>query len=53
MYYINKLNLIDNTTETVSMFTSAFTDKMDAMGVDTMDALIKICAECPKTDITI
>jgi len=52
MYYINKLNLIDNTTETVSMFTSAFTDKMDAMGVDTMDALIKICAECPKTETT-
>lgn len=52
MKYINKLNILDNKVEEVSMFQSAFTDKMDAMGVDPKDALVKICSECPKNNET-
>ena len=50
MKYINKLNLIENKVETISMFTSAFTDKLDTMGIDPKDAIVKICAECPKVE---
>ena len=50
MKYINKRNLIENKVDTISLFTSAFTDKLDTMGVDPKDAIVKICAECPKND---
>ena len=50
MKYINKLNLIENKVDTISLFTSAFTDKLDSMGIDPKDAIVKICAECPKVD---
>ena len=51
MKYIRKHNILDNTVETVTMFKSAFTDKLDIMGVDPMEALVKICAECPKSEL--
>lgn len=50
MRIINKLNLFTNKMEEISMFDSPFTRKFDAMGVDAKDAIIKICAECPKTE---
>jgi len=50
MKYINKLNLIENKVETISLFTSAFTDKLDSMNIDPKDAIVKICAECPKNE---
>ena len=50
MKYINKLNLIENKVDTISLFTSAFTDKLDTMSIDPKDAIVKICAECPKND---
>ena len=50
MKYIKKLNILDNKVETISLFTSAFTDKLDSMNIDPMDAIVKICAECPKTE---
>ena len=50
MKYINKLNLIENKVDTISLFTSAFTDKLDAMNIDPKDAIVKICAECPKNE---
>lgn len=50
MKYIRKISLAKNESEAeiVAMFNSAFTRKFDAMGVDTMEALIKVCAETPK-----
>lgn len=48
MKYINKLNIVENKVETISLFTSAFTDKLELMGIEPMDAIIKICSECPK-----
>lgn len=50
MKYINKLNLIENKIDTISLFTSAFTDKLDTMGIDPIDVIVKICAECPKNN---
>lgn len=50
MKYINKVNIVENKVETITMFKSAFTDKLDEMGVDPKDAIIKICAECPKNE---
>lgn len=50
MKMIQKLNLIENKVDTISLFTSAFTDKLDSMGIDPKDAIVKICAECPKND---
>lgn len=50
MKYINKLNLIENKVETISLFKSAFTDKLDSIGVEPKDAMVKINAECPKND---
>ena len=50
MKTIIKVNLFENKTEEISMFDSPLTRKFDAMGVDAKDAIIKICAECPKKD---
>ena len=50
MNYINKINLLENKTETVSVFQSAFTDKLEEMGIDPMDAIVKVCSECPKQE---
>ena len=52
MNYINKLNLLDNKVETVSVFQSALTDKLEEMGINPMDAIVKICSECPKQEET-
>ena len=51
MKYISKLNVLNNSVETISMFKSAFTDKLDSMGIDPKDALVKVCAECSKDDL--
>ena len=50
MYYINKLTLFTNQTEIVTMFVSAFTDKLAEMNIDPQDAIVKICAETPKNE---
>ncbi len=50
MKYIQKVSIANNAVETVSMFTSAFTDKLDTMGIEPVNALVKICAECPKRE---
>ena len=50
MKIINKLNLFENKTEEISMFDSPLTRKFDAMGIEAKDAIIKICAECPKSE---
>ena len=50
MKYIEKLNLFDDKFETVSVFQSAFTDKLEEMDIDPKDAIIKICSECPKQE---
>lgn len=50
MKIINKLNLFENKMEEISMFSSALTRKLDSMGIEAKDAIIKICAECPKND---
>lgn len=50
MKYINKLHILNNKVETISVFQSAFTDKLDAIGVDPKDAVVKICSECPKDE---
>lgn len=48
MKYISKINLLNNETEIISLFTSAFTDKLDDMGIEPKDAIMKMCSECPK-----
>lgn len=50
MKYINKLNLFENKMEEISMFDSPLTRKFDAMGISAKDAVLKICAECPKNE---
>ena len=50
MKIINKLNLFENKMEEISMFASALTRKLDLMGIEAKDAIIKICAECPKDE---
>lgn len=50
MKYITKINLNENKTEIISMFSNAFTDKLEAMGIDPKEAIIKLCAETPKNE---
>lgn len=50
MKTINKINLFENKVEEITMFDSPLTRKFDAMGIEAKDAIIKICAECPKND---
>jgi hypothetical protein len=50
MKIINKVNLFSNTVEEISMFASPLTRKLDSMGVDAKEAIVKVCAECPKDD---
>lgn len=50
MNYINKINILDNKVETVSVFQSAFTDKLEQLGINPMDAIVKVCSECPKQE---
>jgi len=50
MKYINKINLFENKIEEISMFDSPLTRKLDLMGIDAKDAIIKVCAECPKNE---
>lgn len=50
MKMINKINLLANTVDQITVFPSAFTRKLDEMDIDTKDALIKVCAECPKDE---
>lgn len=50
MKTITKINLSNNKTEEISMFNSQLTRKLDTMGFDPKDVLIKICAETPKDE---
>lgn len=50
MKIIKKLNLLENKVEDIAMFPSPLTRKLDTMGIDADKAIIKICAECPKTE---
>ena len=50
MKLITKVNLFEGKQEEISMFDSPLTRKLDMMGIDAKDAIIKVCAECPKTD---
>ena len=50
MKIIKKLNLLENKVEDITMFPSPLTRKLDEMGIDADKAIIKICAECPKTE---
>lgn len=50
MKTIMKLNLIENKLEEIAMFDSPLTRKFDDMGIIAKDAIIKICAECPKIE---
>ena len=46
-----KYNIHEDTTEFVSMFTSAIVDYLLSIDVDPKDAIVSICAECPKTEL--
>lgn len=50
MKTIEKLNLLENKFETIAMFDSPLTRKLDSMGIDAKDAIIKVCAETPKNE---
>lgn len=50
MKIINKVNLFENKIEEITMFDSPLTRKLDAIGIEAKDAVIKVCAECPKDD---
>lgn len=50
MKIIKKINLFENKVEEITMFDSPLTRKLDAMGIEAEDAIIKICAECPKAE---
>ena len=50
MKYLEKINVVDDKLETISMFSNAFERKLDSMGIDVADAIVKVCAECPKID---
>lgn len=50
MKKIMKVNLFKNETEEITMFSSALTRKLDQMGIEAKDAIIKVCAECPKDE---
>lgn len=49
METIKKVNVFQNTVESITLFTSAFTDKFAAMGIKPEEAIIKICSEAPKS----
>lgn len=48
MKIITKINLFNNTAEEITMFNSQLTRKLAAMGIEPKDAIVKMCAECPK-----
>lgn len=48
MKTINKINLVNNKAETIALFNSQLTRKLEAMGIEPVDAIIKMCAETPK-----
>lgn len=48
MKTVLKINLNKNTTEEITMFNSQFTRKLDSMGLDPKDVMIKICSETAK-----
>lgn len=48
MKKIMKVNLSSNKAEEITMFNSQLTRKLEAMGIEPMDALLKICAETAK-----
>jgi len=50
MNYIKKMNLFNKEVETVSIFQSAFTDKLESMGVNPVKGVMKVCSECPKQE---
>lgn len=50
MKIIRKLNLFENKVEEITMFDSPLTRKLDKMNIDADKAIIKINAECPKTE---
>ena len=51
MEHIMKYSIVENKYEEVTMFTSAFTEKMNDLGIDPKDALVKICSECKKDEL--
>ena len=51
MKHIQKLSLQKGKLEEITLFKSAFTDKLDIMNIDPKDAIVKICAECAKNDV--
>lgn len=52
MKKIFKVNLVKNTVETVTMFPSCLTRKLEDMGVEPHDVFVNICAETPKNEQT-
>ena len=48
MKIINKINLFNNNAEEITMFNSQLTRKLESMGIEPKDAIVKMCAECPK-----
>ena len=50
MKKINKVNLLENKTEEITMFDSPLTRKFDSLGIDAKDAIVKVCSECPKKE---
>ena len=50
MKTINKLNIYTNKLEEITMFDSPLTRKFEQMGIDAKNAIIKVCAECPKNE---
>lgn len=47
---IFKYNILENKTESVTVFDCAFTEKLHNMGINPKDAYVKICAETPKVE---
>lgn len=50
MKTITKINLYEGKSETIAMFNSALTRKLDSMGINPKDAIAKICAVTPKNE---
>lgn len=48
MNTITKINLFENTTEEIAVFSSQFTRKLESMGVDVSKAIVKVNANTPK-----
>lgn len=48
MKTITKINLNTNKAEEIALFNSQFTRKLDSMGLDPKDVMIKVCAETAK-----